>query len=183
MTLPLKSANESHNSNFLVRADGLAVRSLRTESPKASDWEFKAVGLAMKTNWQIDGSSAKNRRIVILPSHFHIEPFKPLCTGHLKNVRENECPSRYPHIFGRTYFHPKMAWGLEAKKVRETWGRTDVPHVSWALCTSAFQTYNGRKGGTFWCSLPKRAICIISSAQRGLRCALVKLNAILSHQY
>lgn len=120
MTLPLKSANESHNSNFLVRADGLAVRSLRTESPKASDWEFKAVGLAMKTNWQIDGSSAKNRRIVILPSHIHIEPFKPLCTGHLKNVRENECPSRYPHILGRTYFHPKMAWGLEAKKVRES---------------------------------------------------------------
>ena len=116
MTLPLKSANESHNSNFLVRADGLAVRSLRTESPKASEWEFKAVGLAMKTNLQIDGSSAKNRRIVFLPSHFHIEPFKPLCTGHLKDVRENECPSRYPHILGRTYSHPKMVWGLENKK-------------------------------------------------------------------
>jgi hypothetical protein len=153
MTLPLKSANESHNSNSLVRRDGLPVRSLRTESPKASDWEFKAVGLAMKTNWQIDGSSSKSRRTVILPSHIHIEPFKPLCTGHLKNVRENECPSRYPHILGRTYFHPKMAWGLEAKKVRETWGITKVPHVPSALCTSAIARCHVSKWGTFWCSL------------------------------
>ena len=162
MTLPLKSANESHNSNFLVRADGLAVRSLRTESPKASDWEFKAVGLAMKTNWQIDGSSAKSRRIVILPSHIHIEPFKPLCTGHLKDVRENECPSRYPHILGRTYSHPKMVWGLENKKVRETWGRTDVPHVSWALCASAFEACDVNKWGIFRCSLSKQAISLLS---------------------
>ena len=36
--------------------------------------------------------------ILILPSLFHITGFKPLCTGHLLDVRENELPSPYPHI-------------------------------------------------------------------------------------
>ncbi len=38
-----------------------------------------------------------------MPSHTHVTDLKPLCTGHLKDVRDNQCPSRYPHILGQIH--------------------------------------------------------------------------------
>ena len=40
-----------------------------------------------------------------LPSHTHITSLKPLYTGRLRYVRENESPSRYPHILGHIHSH------------------------------------------------------------------------------
>ena len=38
--------------------------------------------------------------ILILPSLGSVMGFKPLCTGHLKDGSENECPSRHPPFLG-----------------------------------------------------------------------------------
>ena len=88
---------------------------------------------------------------LILPSLFHITSLNLWCTGHLTDVRDEQCPSHYPHSLGHIHSLRKMAWGLEAKKVRETWGRTVYPHVSLAHCTSALEPRHVKKWGTFWC--------------------------------
>ena len=48
-----------------------------------------------------------NQEMSFLPSHTHITSFKPLCVGRLRDVRENESPSRYPHISGHIHSHHK----------------------------------------------------------------------------
>ena len=55
-----------------------------------------------------------------LPSHFG---------SHLLTSHSDMHLNRYAY----------RTWGLEDKNVRETWGRTNVPHVPSALCTSAFE--------------------------------------------
>ena len=40
-----------------------------------------------------------------LPSLTHITGLNTLCTGHLKDVRDKQCPARYPHILGHIHSH------------------------------------------------------------------------------
>ena len=86
---------------------------------------------------------------LFLPSLIHITGLKPLFAGHLKDVRDEQCPSRYPHILAHIYSYCIVMWGLEEEKVRETWGRTKDPHVPSALCTSAFEMGHVSMWGTF----------------------------------
>ena len=46
-----------------------------------------------------------------------------------------------------------IMWVTSSKKVRETWGRTNVPHVPSALCTSASERCHVNMWGTFSNSL------------------------------
>ena len=45
----------------------------------------------------------KKNNDMFLPSLVHIAGLKPLYTGRLKDVRDKQCPSRYPHILGHIH--------------------------------------------------------------------------------
>ena len=77
----------------------------------------------------------------------------PYMQGRLKNVRDKQCPSHYPHILGHIHSYRILTWGLEDKKVRETWGRKNIPHMPSALYTSAFERCHVSMWGIFSNSL------------------------------
>ena len=62
---------------------------------------------------------------------------------------EFDMRSTWDHILVHIHSHCMVTWGLEEEKVRETWGRTKVPHVPSALCTSAFQRGHVSMWGIF----------------------------------
>ena len=70
--------------------------SRRTTGPKPSDSKSEYVG----RNAIYCEANAKNRGSRKCPSHGPVTPFNPLCTGRLKDGRENKCPSRYPPFLG-----------------------------------------------------------------------------------
>ena len=61
----------------------------------------------------VNGKKKENMRILFhenlikIPSHTHMTSLKPLYTERLRHVRENESPSRYPHILGHINLHHK----------------------------------------------------------------------------
>ena len=60
----------------------------------------------------------RDKPILILPSHTHMTGLNPLCTGHMRHVRENESPSRYPHILGHIHSHHIVSERIRLPNVR-----------------------------------------------------------------
>jgi len=116
--------------------------SRRTTGPKPSDSKSEHVG----RNAICREANTKNRGSRKCPSHGPVIPFNPLCTGRLKDGRENKCPSRYPPFLGPIHSIRKVMWVCQVENGSETGVRTDIPHVPSALCTSAFE----EGGGSMW---------------------------------
>ena len=81
--------------------------SLRTDSPKPSDWQFAGVGLTTGIGCRLVlvasgyemALRAEIKSFSKLPSLPHVTPRKPLCTKGWSHVRDVRSPSRLPHIF------------------------------------------------------------------------------------